>query len=150
MSYFIVLDSGVLGIVSHPDPSDDSIACTKWMLGHILQGNPIVIPEIVDYEIRREYTRRNNQRALRKLDSLYNYTEYLPIITEATRKAGELWAWARNSGHITAPMHDLNADVILAAQVSVAVTEAEAKIIATTNVRHLAPFADARLWRDIP
>jgi predicted nucleic acid-binding protein len=139
-----------LSLLTHPKTSPLSIACNEWLEAILAARDEVMVPEIVDYEVRREYIRRTNLQSLRKLTNLYSHIIYEPITTEAMREAADLWAWARNSGHITAPMHDLNADVILAAQVRVAATEAEAKIIATTNVRHLAPFADARLWRDIP
>ena len=38
----------------------------------------------------------------------------------------------------------------LAAQAALLAEEQASVVMATTNVRHLALFAPARLWRDIP
>jgi len=43
----------------------------------------------------------------------------------------------------------LDADMILAAQASILGASADEAVIATTNVRHLASFAQARIWREI-
>ena len=43
----------------------------------------------------------------------------------------------------------LDGDMILAAQAQDLTDQGHTTLIATTNVKHLALFADARLWRDI-
>jgi len=43
----------------------------------------------------------------------------------------------------------LDADMILVAQARVLDREGDEAVIATTNVRHLALFASARVWREI-
>ena len=63
-------------------------------------------------------------------------------------KAAALWATARRDGVKTADDRELDCDVILAAQ-ALSMDEAESLVIATTNVRHLSRFADARIWQDI-
>jgi predicted nucleic acid-binding protein len=85
---------------------------------------------------------------LARLDGLSTVLEYLPINTIAIRQAAQFWAQARQQGQPTADDKSLDADVILAAQ---AVTLGVASVlIATTNVGHLARFAPAALWPDIP
>jgi len=44
---------------------------------------------------------------------------------------------------------DLDCDMILAAQARLVSTKDEPALVATTNVRRLALFADARRWQDI-
>jgi predicted nucleic acid-binding protein len=112
-------------------------------------GDSFLVPAVSDYEVRREYLRRGSIAGLHKLDTLLASLVYLPFPTEGWRRASELWAWARNHGHITAPATDLNIDLLLAAQAQLINTPDTPVIIATTNVRHLAPFADARLWTEI-
>ncbi|MBP8108178.1 MAG: hypothetical protein KBG20_20610 [Caldilineaceae bacterium] len=106
-----------------------------------------MIPEIADYEVRRELLRANKSRGILRLDELIVLTEYLPITTEAMRQAAQLWAQARQQGKPTAADLALDGDVILAAQ---AITlRSRTAVIATTNVKHLARFAPAQVWHEI-
>ena len=145
----ILLDSAVLSTLTHPYPSQESIECKAWLNAMLVADDEVIIPEVVDYEVRREYLRRSSSRALGKLEDLIQKVRYLPLETHHWRLAAQLWADARNRGHITAPPGDLNIDILLAAQAQLLSTPGVQVIIATTNVRHLAPFADARVWRDI-
>ncbi len=105
------------------------------------------LPEIADYEVRRELLRANKTRGLERLDEMAKVIEYLPISTDAMRRAAQLWAHARQTGQPTAADNALDADAILAAQ---ALTLAEtAVIVATTNVGHLSRFVPADLWQNI-
>lgn len=65
------------------------------------------------------------------------------------RQAAAFWAQARNMGQPTAHDAALDGDVILAAQAQSLTNQGHTTLIATTNVKHLTLFADARLWRDI-
>jgi predicted nucleic acid-binding protein len=105
------------------------------------------VPEIADYEVRRELLRANKVRGLARLDALADLLEYLPLTTAAMRQAAVLWAQARQQGRPTADDKALDGDVILAAQaITLGTTEV---VIATTNVGHLSRFAPAALWPDI-
>lgn len=42
-----------------------------------------MVPEIADYEVRRELIRARRLAGIRKLDALKATTPYLPITTEA-------------------------------------------------------------------
>ena len=64
-------------------------------------------------------------------------------------KASELWAEARNRGKPTARSEALDGDVILAAQALLVAEAGNEVIVATTNVKHLSQFIDAREWRKI-
>ena len=87
MKKSIFLDSGVIGLITNPNLSAEGISCTKWLLSHINKGIQIIIPEIVDYEVRRELLRANKVKGLARLDELIDSLEYLPIKTEAMRQA---------------------------------------------------------------
>jgi predicted nucleic acid-binding protein len=112
-------------------------------------GVTVVVPEIADYELRREILRTRNRSAIARLDA-FNGAEpgrYLPITTTAMRLAADLWAQARSAGTPTADRHALDGDVILAAQ---AITLAvPGLIVATTNPAHLSRFVTAALWQNI-
>jgi hypothetical protein len=64
-------------------------------------------------------------------------------------KAAEFWAAARNMGRQSGADASRDADMILAAQAAILAGGTDETVIATTNVRHLALFAVARVWRDI-
>ena len=140
----VLLDAGPLGMISNPNASITNSACYQWMESLVLNGDEVLVPEIADYEVRRELLRAQKTHGLARLDILKNSLGYLPLTTSVMLKAAELWAQARNSGLPTADPKALDCDVILAAQA----LEKDG-IVATENVGHLARFVDARDWRDI-
>lgn len=147
MSQVIVLDSGPIGLVTNPKLSTEGVACANWLQSMIGAGYRIIIPEIIDYEIRRELIRANKVNGLGRLEQLITLGEYLPITTAAMRQAALLWAQARQQGQPTAGDKTIDADVILAAQaMTLAVSDV---VIATTNVGHLSRFVKADLWQNI-
>jgi predicted nucleic acid-binding protein len=147
VSRVILLDAGLLGLVINPKLSPESVACAQWLQTHITEGNRVIIPEITDYEVRRELIRANKTKGLARLDDLAKLLEYLPITTTAMRQAAQLWAQARQQGQPTAGDKTIDGDIILAAQaVTLVLPEA---VIATTNVGHLARFTAAELWQNI-
>jgi predicted nucleic acid-binding protein len=152
MSDLIVLDASVLGLASNPRAKNAAAdACNHWLFEVTRAGAYVCIPEIADYEVRREILRAEKRKGLAKLDWLSEEFGYLPISTRVMRKAAELWAEARQKGYPTATNKSLDADVILAAQAIVAQAEFQrSAVIATTNVDHLSRYIDARLWENIP
>lgn len=147
MSQIVLLDAGLLGLVTNPRRSEQNLASTRWLQALLAAGVRVVVPEIADYELRRELLRAEKRHGLRRLDALIDLIDYLPISTTAMRQAALFWAQARQQGVPTAPDLALDADVILAAQ---AVTlDVPDVLIATTNVGHLGRFAPAALWTDI-
>ena len=49
MSKIVLLDTGPLGMVSHPRPNRDVV---EWVKNLLLSGAEILVPEIADYEVR--------------------------------------------------------------------------------------------------
>ena len=147
MKKSVFLDSGVIGLITNPNLSAEGISCAKWLLSHINKGIQIIIPEIVDYEVRRELLRANKVKGLARLDELIDSLEYLPINTESMRQAAVFWAEARQKGQPTASDKTIDADMILVAQV--VVMDVQNKVVATTNVGHLSRFVVADLWQNI-
>jgi predicted nucleic acid-binding protein len=147
VSPIVFLDSSPIGLITNPKLSSESTACTDWFRTLVTSGVRVIIPEIADYEVRRELLRANKLRGLRRLDNLATLIEYLPITTLAMRQASIFWAQARQQGQPTASDKTIDGDMILAAQ---AVTFSDSDfIIATTNVGHLSRFIQADLWRNI-
>jgi len=143
----VVLDTGPLGMVTHRGGVPEVDACKRWLLALAERGIRIGVPEIADYEVRRELLRAGKTRGIERLNALLETFEYLPLSTAVMRDAAALWAEVRRRGQPTADSKALDADVILAAQART-VTAAEV-VIATTNVRHLSRLVDAKLWQDV-
>ena len=95
----IVLDTGPLGKISHPRPNRE---IADWLERLLREGAIIYIPEIADYEVRRELIRAGLQESVNRLDRLKSVLNYLPINTDVMLKAAELWAQARKRGTPTA------------------------------------------------
>jgi predicted nucleic acid-binding protein len=146
VSQVVLLDAGPLGLVTNPRRSPQSAACAAWLQSLVTAGVRVVIPEIADYEVRRELLRANKTAGVERLDALADLLEYLPITTAAMRQAAAFWATARQQGQPTAGDQRIDGDMILAAQ---GVTLGDGFVIATTNVGHLSRFVTAKLWQDV-
>jgi predicted nucleic acid-binding protein len=146
MTRVIIVDASPLGYLTNPRASPVNDQCKAWLESLMRAGEQVVLPEIVDYEVRRGWLRTQNVGAIVRLDQFKATARYLPITTEAMLLAAELWADARRRGYATAGDQALDADVILAAQ---AITLGENAVIATTNVGHLTRYTQAQLWDQI-
>jgi predicted nucleic acid-binding protein len=149
MSDIILLDTGPLGLVTHPKGSNESDECNRWLRAQITKGTRVLVPGISDYELRREMIQIGSARGVDKLDALKNTIGFAPINTDVMNQAAEFWARARKMGKPTAADKALDGDMILSAHAAVIASQGHQVIIATTNVKHLELFTDARLWRDI-
>ena len=147
MNRTVLPDSGPLGLITNPRASPPAEACGRWVVGAIAGGADVMVPEIADYEVRRELIRARRAAGVARLDAFIAEVEYLPIRTRAMPRAAAFWAEARLEGRPTAPDPALDADVILAAQA--ATLDRADVIVATTNPRHLSRYVPAALWTDI-
>ena len=147
MTDIILLDSGPLGLVTNPKSNPENLACKAWLEERLDAGCRVIIPAIVDYEVRRELIRAQKSAGLERLDAFCSNLEFLSLTDEALRRAAELWAIARSQGRPAAGPDVLDADMILAAH---ALTLNEpAMVIATTNIGHLVRFTAADHWRNV-
>ncbi len=126
-------------------------ACRAWAADLDQFGCLFFVPEIADYELRREFIRQGNVGAVTRLD-VFNAAvtgQYLPLTTPAVRLAADSWARVRNQGRTTAPP---DADALIAAQAGLlnpAAFGLSAVVVATANVGHLSALTHAVLWSDI-
>ena len=150
MSTVIVLDTGVLGMIVHPSATGEPLECKRWLEDLLAHGASVFLPEVADYELRRELLRIRSTKSIARLDGLKTLLNYADITTPAMLKAAELWASARSVGTPTADEKELDVDVVLAAQSAVLSRPGDHVVVATTNVGHLSLFMDARTWREIP
>jgi len=149
VSRVILLDSGPLGLATNPKPSPRNNACNQWVEMLVSGGDRVLVPEISDYEVRRELLRAGKIRGIVNLNEFKRRLGYLPITTSVMLKAAEFWAQTRRMGKQTAGNAALDGDVILAAQAAILLAAGHSVIVATTNVKHLDLFVDAQLWSDV-
>jgi predicted nucleic acid-binding protein len=136
----VMPDSGPLGRIAHPRPNPE---IREWMSRVLSENITVIIPEIADYEVRRNLLLSGLTKSVMRLDRLREVLAFQPITTGIMLKAAELWAKARRQGRPTADPKELDGDVILAAQA----IKADA-IVITENIGHLSLFAEAVSWRN--
>ena len=147
----VILDTGPLGLLTRRRGTPEVEDCWRWVESLSSAEINIIVPEIADYEIRREMIRAGLSHGLIRLDSFIAAIpdRYLPITTSAIRKAAELWAVTRNANLPTSAPHALDGDAILAGQtLSLGLLSTEF-IVATENVKHISRFVVCNEWRYI-
>ena len=125
MTLHILLDSTPLGLLSTP-VRGMVVPIADWASACLAAGHEIYVPEVIDYELRRELLRAGKANSVRELDRLKSAFHFLPINSAAMLLAADLWATSRQSG---VPASDL--------------------MVATSNVGHLSRFVPADLWSNI-
>lgn len=144
----LVLDSGILGKICHPDHPDNA-HIARWFRNVLGAGAfKVVVPEITDYELRRKLFHlirykgtKQAHISLVRLDEFAALADYLPLHTDVMHLAADLWATARGTGQKTADDKALDVDVILAAQV----LDCGGQVV-TTNRKHLQRFVPIFDW----
>lgn len=136
MSRVILLDTGPLGQVAHPKRD---VIINEWLQSLQIQSTSLRVPEIADYELRRELLRLENRKSISRLNQLVRYI-LIPIDTETMQLAAELWAILRKEGQPTASNDSLDGDVILAAQAILQLNNFDEVVITTTNYNHMSRF----------
>jgi len=148
----LVLDTMIVSALCTPKAADHQ-RIAQWLRDLLtLSGSSvgIVLPEVVDYEVRRgllHIAKRSGvgtTKALSKLDALGASCKYLPLSTPTMKRAADLWADAQIRGRPTGGPDTFDGDPILAAQA----LEVGGTVV-TENVRHLAQFVPVRQWSAI-
>ncbi len=137
MARIILLDSTPLALACRRRGHARGDACQRWLDTIRFAGIRVIVPEIADYEVRRELIRRGARNGLTRLDSLASQLAYDPLTTPIMRKAAEFWADLRRLGLPTAGDEGLDADAILAAHAALIGSPLDTVTVATSNLRHL-------------
>lgn len=146
----VVLDASPLGLLTNTNSENpEAIKCAEWLKSLLEKEISVCVPEIADYEIRRSLLKIDSVKAISRLDDLNSVLIYQPITTDSMREASKYWAKARKMGKPTADDKSLDADMILIGQVTTLWHDNDEVIIATSNIKHIDLFADARQWKDI-
>jgi len=110
----ILLDSNPLGLLSKPSRGT-AASIASWAAACLAAGHKFYVPEVIDYELRRELLRAGKANSVRELDRLKAALNFLPITSPAMLLAADLWATSRQGGLATGDPKKLDIDVILAA-----------------------------------
>ena len=81
----IALDAGPLGLIMQRKGIPTADACKAWLAKQIAAGTRILVPEIADFEVRRELVRLGHANAVARLDAFNDSAadRYLPLTTGA-------------------------------------------------------------------
>lgn len=147
----VILDSGVLHTLISDSKVQKVIDCQNWFYYLLSRSALVVTSAICNYEVKRELIRRNNVKEINNLNQLKALVNFLVVDEPTLDLAAELWAEARNKGLPTADDNRLDADVIICAQYQLLAEKYPGRyvVIATTNVKHLSRFTEAKEWLDI-
>lgn len=150
----IILDETPLSLLTQKRGHALGDRCREWYAALSHAGCRFYVPEIADYELRRELLRSGRDASVRRLDQFNNAfaDRYLPLSTADVRLAAQLWAAARNRGRAGASAEALDGDVLIAAQAIRLEPTAHGLagvIVATANVAHFAALTDVALWSGI-
>lgn len=151
----VFIDSGVLGLLANPNKTGEAGECEEWLYSLLSRGVYICSFELCDYEIRRNlvltFQQQQKPTGIENLDELREFISFLPITSELLKKAAELWASARSRGIPTADNKSLDIDMIICSHWQMLQEEFPGSyvVIATTNVKHLSRFTDAKTWQEI-
>jgi predicted nucleic acid-binding protein len=156
MTVVALLDTGPLGLITHPRGGQEAKDCKVWLERFLEDGGRAFVSAIADYELGRELLRTGSS-SVRNLNNLIRSIGYLRIDRDVFEIAARLWAAVRRSGKPTVPDLALDGDCILGAQTRTVyrsltreqIVKGFEVVIATTNPRHLSRFAKAEHWRAI-
>ena len=148
MTLHILFDSSPLGLLSK-SVRGTAAPIANWAAACLAAGHELYVPEVIDYELRRELLRAGKVNSVRELDRLESAFDFLPINSAAMLLAADFWATSRQSGQPTGDPKKLDIDVILAAQALTLGVPAGDLIVATSNIAHLSQFVPVDLWSNI-
>ena len=92
MTKVILLDSGPLGMVSNPSAAAVNERCRNWMEDLLRRGAEVKVPEIIDYELRRELIRVRAAAGLARLDDLVTRLGLVSLDGPTMHRAATFWA----------------------------------------------------------
>ncbi len=151
----VFIDTGILGLLANPNKKGEAAEVEQWLLSLLSRGVLVLTSHICDYEVRRnlilESLRKPNINSVASLDEIKNLITFLPISNKVMIEAANLWAQARIQAIPTADDKSLDADIIICAQYKILEQEYPGRyiVIATTNVKHLSRFTEAKKWQEI-
>ena len=112
MDRYVLLDSGPLGLALCRRGTKDVDALRDRLAELERAGVSILIPAVIDYEVRRELVRVRATAKLKNLADMQQRFPILPVSGVAWFRAAEFWALSRRMGLPTGPDAALDADAL--------------------------------------
>ena len=146
----VLLDETPLSLATHPN-SKKSKPILEWIEELINSNASVQVPEIADYELRRELIRSGKTRSIARLEQFELDLGFVPLNTDAIRAACKFWADVRNIGQGGASDISLDGDALLAGQAFIEQQRLMSRVvIATNNLKHFKHFpVEAKKWQDV-
>ena len=155
----VILDSNILTLLVTPldeKLSEDETLrkeihrCTEWFYRLLSKGARIIVSDICDYEVRREFIRIKS-KSVQELDRLRDLIEFQTVTFAVLEKAAELWAKARDLSQSNKIKENIDVDCILAAQWCLLKEQNPGRkvIIATKNIKDFQRVTDCDVWQNI-
>jgi len=155
----VILDSNILALlVTNIDEklSEDQkltteiYQCTEWFYRLLSKGVYIIVSDICDYEVRREFIRIKS-KSVQELDNLRDLIEFQEVTFAVLEKAAELWAEARYMSQSNKIKENIDVDCILAAQWCLLQEQYPGRkvIIGTKNIKDFQRVTDCDVWQNI-
>jgi predicted nucleic acid-binding protein len=151
----VFLDTNILGKLTNPNQLPEAVECQVWFERLLAKGVYLVSSELCFYELKRSLILAANQgginRGIKKLDDLRLFVEFFPVDRAVAELSSMLWAEARTKNTPTAKADNIDIDIMIAAHWRLLTEEFPGRevVIATTNIKHLSLFAEAREWQNI-
>lgn len=141
----ILLDTEVLGKICHKNLERDLVKVLQYLEREKIG---LRVPEICDYELRRNLLLENLAKSIRRLNKFRKTDRLFFFDTNTMIIAAEIWSVIRKQGNPTENKDSLDGDVILAAQAYQLKAYYEEIIILTTNAKDIAKFnyLDLKTW----
>lgn len=155
----MILDSGILALLVTPigeELSEDEkllmevYQCTEWFYRLLSKGTYVIVSDICDYEVRREFVRIKS-KSVQELDKLRKLIEFKEVSFAVLEKAAGLWAEARDISQPNKIKENIDIDCILAAQWYLLKEKYPGRkvIIATKNIKDFQRVTECSNWQNI-
>jgi hypothetical protein len=141
----IILDSAPLGFICNPKNKDSYRKLSNFAKS---LNFSIGVPEIIDYELRRNFELENLQKSISLLSQFHQRDQLILLESEDLIRAAELWAWCRKQGSTTTENKGIDIDVILVSQALSQKNNFDKVVILTIDIGDLSVFCDLglHLW----
>jgi predicted nucleic acid-binding protein len=151
----IFLDTNIIGKLSNPNRIPEALECQGWFERLLTRGAYFTSSELCFYELKRSlilaHSAGGTNRGIERLNDLRMFVDVLPIDRSVSDLAAQIWANTKSQGTPTADRQNLDIDLIIAAHWQLLSQQFPGRevVISTTNIKHLALFANAQEWQNI-
>ena len=139
MTGLIILDSAPLGHICNSRNRNDYKKLKDFVKSLSFS---ICVPEIIDYELRRNLELEGLRKSVNLLSQFQRRDQILRLESQDLIEAAELWAWCRRRGKPTTENRGLDIDVILVAQSLSQLSRFDKVVILTVDIGDLSVFSD--------